>query len=212
MVLLIILLTAGPWAANVPLAALAGVLVVVCYHMSEWHSFKFILSGTRSDILVLLTTFLLTVFVDLTMAVGVGLVLASFLFMRKMAELSQVKAMTREKKTERGRELKVPKDVEVYAINGSLFFGAAEKLMELDRAVFKTPRVLILDMSAVLHMDTTGLKTIRDIRLQCQSRKTRLILAGVQRQPMAVLHKAKKVDKIGKENFMPSLEKALKAV
>ena len=211
-VLLLILMTAGPLASKVPLAALAGVLVVVCYHMSEWHSFKFILTGTRSDILVLVTTFLLTVFVDLTMAVGVGLVLASFLFMRKMAELSQVKSMTREKKTERGRELKVPKDVEVYAINGSLFFGAAEKLMELDRAVFKTPRVLILDMSAVLHMDTSGLKTIRDIRLQCLSRKTRLILAGVQSQPMAVLHKAKKVDKIGKENFMPSLEKALKAV
>jgi SulP family sulfate permease len=210
LVLLVILLVAGPLAALVPLAALAGVLVVVCYHMSEWRSFKFILSGTRSDILVLLTTFFLTVFVDLTAAVVVGLVLASFLFMRKMAELSQVKALTREKDTEWGRGLEAPAGVEVYAINGSFFFGAAGKLLELDRAIFEAPRALVLDMSAVFHMDTTGLKTIRDIRRQCQERGTRLLLAGVHSQPLAVLQKAKKVDKIGKENFKPSLTKALK--
>lgn len=210
LVLLLILLTAGPLAAHVPLAALAGILVVVCYHMSEWHSFKFILSGTRSDILVLLTTFFLTVFVDLTVAVGVGLVLSSFLFMRKMAELSQVKALTHEKDTEWGRALEAPPGVEVYSINGSFFFGAAGKLLELDRAIFEAPRVLVLDMSAVFHMDTTGLKTIRDIRRHCQERGTRFLLAGVQSQPLTVLQKAKKVDKIGKENFKPTLAKALK--
>ena len=210
LVLLLILLTAGPLASRVPLAALAGVLVVVCYHMSEWHSFKFILSGTRSDVLVLLVTFFLTVFVDLTVAVGTGLAVASFLFMRKMAELSDVKALVREGENGKLAELRIPPDVEVYSINGSFFFGAAGKLMEVDRAIFQAPKVLILDMSAVFHMDTTGLKTIRDIREQCQKRGTRLILAGVHSQPLAVLHKAKKVDKIGRENFKPSLARALK--
>lgn len=210
LVLLLILLTAGPLAAQVPLAALAGVLIVVCYHMSEWHSFKFILSGTRSDILVLLVTFFLTVFVDLTVAVGAGLVLAALLFMWKMAELSEVKALAHGKEVERAVELPIPPDVEVYSINGSFFFGAAGKLLEVDRAIFKAPRALILDMSAVFHMDTTGLKTLRDIRQQCQKRGTRLLLAGVQFQPMAVLQKAKKVDKIGKDNFKPSLARALK--
>lgn len=210
LVLLLILLMAGPLAARVPLAALAGVLVVVCYHMSEWHSFKFILSGTRSDVLVLITTFLLTVFVDLTVGVGVGLGLAALLFLRKMAELSEVKNLNRKKEAKEIDTLSIPPDVEVYSINGSLFFGAAGKIMEVDRALFKTPKTLVLDMSAVFHMDTTGLKTIRDIRLQCQGRGTRLILAGVHSQPLALLEKAKKIQKIGKENFKPNLARALK--
>jgi sulfate permease, SulP family len=210
LVLLIILQTAGPLAAKVPLAALAGILVVVCYHMSEWHSFKFILSGTRSDILVLLATFFLTVIVDLTVAVGSGFMLASFLYMRKMAELSDVKSLSLEKESRKLTDLKIPPDVEVFTINGSFFFGAAGKLLDVDRALFKAPKVLILDMNEVFHMDTTGLKTIRDIRQQCQKRGTRLVLAGVHSQPLALLQKAKKVDKIGKENFKPSLAKALK--
>jgi SulP family sulfate permease len=130
--------------------------------------------------------------------------------MRKMAELSGVKALDREKETEKLAELQIPPDVEVYSINGSFFFGAAGKLLEVDRAIFQAPKVLILDMGAVFHMDTTGLKTLRDIRQQCEKRGTRLILAGVHSQPLAVLQKAKKVDKIGRENFKPSLAKALK--
>ncbi len=210
LVLLLILLMAGPLAARIPLAALAGVLVVVCYHMSEWHSFKFILSGTRSDILVLLATFLLTVFVDLTVGVGVGLGLAALLFLRKMAELSEVKNLGSKRETEEINILQVPPDVEVYSIKGTLFFGAAGKMLEVDRALFKAPKTLVLDMSAVFHMDTTGLKTIRDIRQQCQTRGTRLVLAGVHSQPLDLLEKAKKIEKIGKENFKPTLARALK--
>jgi SulP family sulfate permease len=208
-VLFIILLSAGPLAAHVPLAALAGVLIVVCYHMSEWHSFKFILTGPVTDIVVLLTTFALTVFVDLTMAVGVGMVLAAFLFMRNLASLSEVKALMRESDAERMEKSSAPPGVEVYSINGSFFFGAVEKLMEVEQALFKAPRALVLDMGGVFYMDATGLKTIRDIRQRCESRGTRLMLAAVQPQPLAVLHKAKKVEKIGKENFKPTLNKAL---
>lgn len=211
-VLLIILLSAGPLAARVPLAALAGVLVVVCYHMAEWHSFKFILSGPTSDVAVLLTTFFLTVFVDLTMAVGVGMVLAAFLFMRNVASLSEVKALTHERDMERKEKSVTPPGVEVYSINGGFFFGAVEKLLDVEQALFKAPRALVLDMGGVFYMDSTGLKTVRDIRKRCESRGTRLMLAAVQPQPLSVLQKAKKVDKIGKDNFKPTLAKALEAL
>ncbi|SRR5579871_6381748 len=207
-VLFLILLSAGPLAAHVPLAALAGVLVVVCYHMSEWHSFRFILTGPVTDIAVLLTTFLLTVFVDLTVAVGVGMVLAAFLFMRNVAALSEVKALAQERDDERMGKTPAPPGVEVYSINGSFFFGAVEKLMEVEQSLFKAPRALVLDMAGVFYMDATGLKTIRDIRQRCASRGTRLMLSSVQPQPLAVLRKAKKVEKIGKENFKPNLTKA----
>jgi sulfate permease, SulP family len=205
--LFLILWTAGPLAAHIPLAALAGVLVVVCYHMSEWRSFKFILTGPSADVAVLLTTFFLTVFVDLTMAVGVGMVLAAFLFIRNVSAVSQVRALTREGKGE-GRTAPPP-GVEVYSINGSFFFGAAEKLMAMEQALFKAPKALVLDMAGVFYMDVTGLKTIRDIRERCESRGTRLMLAAVQPQPLAVLRKAKKIEKIGRENFKPTLGKAL---
>lgn len=208
-VLFLILLSAGPLAAHIPLAALAGVLVVVCYHMSEWHAFKFILTGPITDITVLLTTFLLTVFVDLTMAVGVGMVLAAFLFMRNVAVLSEVKAIAQERDAERKGDIPLPNGVEVYSINGSFFFGAAEKLIAVEQALFKAPRALILEMTGVFYMDATGLKIIRDIRQRCQSRGTLLMLAGVQSQPLQVMQKAKKVEKIGKENFKPTLKKAL---
>jgi SulP family sulfate permease len=177
--------------------------------MSEWHSFKFILTGPLSDVAVLLTTFLLTVFVDLTTAVGVGMVLAAFLFMRNVAALSEVKELTHERESERKEKTPVPPGVEVYSINGSFFFGAVEKLMEVEQSLFKAPQALVLDMAGVFYMDSTGLKTVRDIRQRCLSRGTRLMLAGVQPQPLSVLHKANKVDKIGKDNFKPTLEKAL---
>lgn len=209
-VLFLILWAAGPWAARIPLAALAGVLVVVCYHMSEWHSFKFILTGPVTDVMVLLTTFLLTVFVDLTLAVGVGMVLAAFLFMRNVASLGQVKALTHEGGAERKEKAPAPPGVEVYSIHGSFSFGAAEKMMEVEQSLFKAPQTLVLDMAGVFYMDATGLKTVRDIRQRCVSRGTRLVLAAVQPQPLSVLQKAKKVEKIGKENFKASLDIALR--
>jgi SulP family sulfate permease len=209
-VLFIILLTAGPLAAHIPLAALAGVLVVVAYHMSEWRSFEFIFTGTRSDVAVLLTTFLLTVLVDLTVAVGVGLVLASFLFMRKMAELTEVRTLTRERDAELLSGLTVPEDVEIYSINGSFFFGAANKVMEVESSFFKTPRALILEMTGVLHMDTSGLRVLEQIHKQCRHHGTRLILVGIHAQPMMVLQKADKYEEFGGENFKGDLAEALR--
>jgi sulfate permease, SulP family len=209
LVLFIILLTAGPLAARIPLAALAGVLIVVAYHMSEWRSVRFIFTGTRSDIAVLLTTFLLTVLVDLTVAVSVGMVLAAFLFMRQMAEVTQVRSLTRENDKEFLAGLEIPRDVEIYAINGSFFFGAAKKIMEIENSLFKKPSYLILEMSGVLHLDTSGLRVLEHIHQQCIDRKTRLILAGIHAQPLMVLQKAGKYEALGADNFKSNLKEAL---
>jgi SulP family sulfate permease len=207
-VLFLILLSAGPLAAHIPLAALAGILVVVAYHMSEWRSFQSILTGPRSDIAVLLTTFLLTVLVDLTVAVGVGMVLASFLFMRKMAELTQVRTLTHERDAGLLNGLTVPSGVEVYAINGSFFFGAANKVMEVERSFFKKPRALVLEMKGVLHLDASGLKVLDQIYKNCRQRGTRLILVGIHAQPMVAMQMANKYEEFGEDNFKGDLREA----
>ncbi len=210
LVLFIILIVAGPLAAHIPLAALSGVLVVVAYHMSEWRSFRSIFAGPRSDIAVLMTTFLLTVLVDLTMAVGVGLVLASFLFMRKMADLTQVRTLTHERDGGLLNGLTVPKDVEVYAINGSFFFGAANKVMEVERSFFKKPRALVLEMKGVLHLDSSGIRVLEQIYHQCQNRGTRLVLVGIHAQPMMAMQMANKYEEFGEDNFKGDLAEAFK--
>ena len=209
LVLFIILLTAGPLASHIPLAALAGILIVVAYHMSEWRSVQFIFTGTRSDVVVLLTTFLLTVLVDLTVAVSVGMVLAAFLFMRQMADLTQVRNLTHENDKELLDGLKIPNDVEIYAINGSFFFGAANKIMEIEGSFFKKPNYLILEMSGVLHLDTSGLRVLEHIHHQCADRKIRLILSGIHAQPLMVLQKAGKYEEFGADNFKSNLKESL---
>lgn len=213
-VLLLILLTAGPWAARIPLAALTGVLIVVSYHMSEWKSFRFLLSGPGSDKIVLLTTFFLTVFVDLVVAVEVGMVLAAFLFMKNMAELTQVKAITKELGNGEGqdtaRQIRVPADVEIFSIRGAFFFAAVHKLMEVNRILAKAPRALILDMEDVLHIDASGLHVLERIRKECRVRGIRFILAGIHSQPYAVLEQAGKLEAFGEKNIKANLPSALK--
>ncbi|MCG3204658.1 MAG: C4-dicarboxylic acid transporter DauA [Elusimicrobia bacterium] len=213
-VLLIILLVAGPLASLVPLAALTGVLIVVSYHMSEWRSFRFLLSGTGSDKLVLLATFFLTVFVDLVVAVEVGMVLAAFLFMKNMAELTEVKAFTKEMAPEGGEDLvqdfTAPPGVEVFSIRGAFFFAAVHKMMEVDRIVAKTPHALVLDMGDVIHMDMSGLHVLERLHQQCRARKIRFILSGLHSQPYQTILKANKVDMFGKEHIKRDLKTALR--
>jgi SulP family sulfate permease len=213
-VLLVILLTAGPLAARVPLAALSGVLIMVSYHMSEWHSFLFLMSGPRSDRLVLLATFLLTVFVNLTVAVPVGIILAALLFMRHMAELSEVKALTHEiGNNESGIDISrigfIPSDIEVFVIRGAFFFAVVHKLMELDRMMAKKPRALILDMSDVSHMDASGLHTLRQVFKECRSRGIRFMIAGMHAQPLTILIAAKQPAEMGETNLKDSVDLAI---
>jgi SulP family sulfate permease len=212
-ILLLILWTAGPLAARVPLAVLSGVLIMVCYHMAEWRSFRFHLSGPTSDRMVLLTTFLLTVFVDLTVAVEVGMVLAAFLFMKNMAELTQVRDLQQEMNgeiSEHLRDLSVPSDIAIFSIRGAFFFAAAYKLMEIERSLVKTPRAIVLDMTGVLHMDSSGLHVLDRIRKECGSRRIRLVLAGIHEQPLKVLKQAGQLDVFGAGNLRADLRDALR--
>jgi sulfate permease, SulP family len=215
--LLLIMLFVGKWAALIPMASLAGILVAVAYNMSEWESFVAVLKGSRSDIAVLLTTFLLTVFIDLTVAIEIGMVLAAFLFMRKMIKMSNVNILTNQlDDSNRGIDkdaignYTIPKSVEVFEITGPLFFGAAYKFKDAVRFIEKTPRVFIIRMRQVPIIDATGIKTIEEVNRDLKHRGAKLILAEVHSpQVMQELKDARLLFTIGKANVTGTLTKAL---
>jgi SulP family sulfate permease len=216
--LLVITVFFGHWAGLIPMATLAAILVVVSYHMSEWRTFRSELRAPRSDLIVLLTTFLLTVLVDLTVAVEVGMVLAAFLFMRRMAEVSNVKALTREfdESADEGesdpnslRRRAVPAGVEVFEINGPFFFGAAEKFRETMTELRGKPKVLILRMRNVPAMDSTGLNALRDVVTRFRRAGTRVILSDVHAQPMVALQRSALGDELAEEDLAGNIDDAL---
>ena len=219
--LLVITLVAGRWAALIPMAALAAILVVVAYHMSEWRSFVDELRSPKSDVAVLLTTFLLTVFVDLTVAIEVGMVLAAFLFIRRMAEVTNVSVVTRELDDDStlddgadpnavSRRV-VPRDVEVYEINGPFFFGAAETFKETLNSVAAKPKVLIIRMRSVLALDSTGMQALKQVVRRARHEGTRVLLADVHMQPLMALNGSTVLAEIGEENLFGNIDDALNA-
>ena len=210
--LLVITLFLGPLVASVPLAALAAILVIVAYHMSEWRVFAAEFSAPRSDVAVLLVTFLLTVLVDLTVAIQVGMVLAAFLFMRRMAEVTNVSALTREFGEASGDAMPVhdiPKGVHVYEIRGPFFFGAAEKFKDQIGHVASRPRVLILGMRDVPAIDSTGLHALTQIVKRSRGENIRVMLAGVHAQPMVAIARSKLLDELGEENLVGTIDEGL---
>ncbi|HEX6587397.1 MAG TPA: sulfate permease [Longimicrobiales bacterium] len=210
--LLIIALFLGPLVAWVPLAALAAILVMVAYHMSEWRVFVAEFSAPRSDILVLLATFLLTVLVDLTVAIEVGMVLAAFLFMRRMAEVTNVSAIAGELREANGDVLEgrdIPAGVHVYEIRGPFFFGAAEKFKDQIGHVSNRPQVLLLGMKDVPAIDSTGLHALTQIVKRSHHEGIRVILAGVHAQPMMAIARSRLVDLVGEESLAGSIEEGL---
>jgi len=216
--LLIIMLFVGKWAALIPMATLAGILVVVAYNMSEWENFRAVLKGSKSDIAVLLTTFFLTVLIDLTVAIEIGMVLAAFLFMRKMIQFSDVSILTKDI-DDRGSEkddasianFSIPAEAEVFEITGPLFFGAAYKFKDAIRFIEVTPKVLILRMRQVPMIDATGIKTISEVYNESKKRGTKLILSEVHsEQVMKQLQESRLLFAIGKANVTDSFEAALK--
>ena len=215
--LLLITLFFGRWAGLIPLATLAAILIVVSYHMSEWRTFRSELAAPKSDIAVLLTTFLLTVFVDLTLAVEVGMVLAAFLFMRRMSEVTSISTMTREFNDREGPEMalyaegrgRIPAGVQIYAIDGPFFFGAAEKFKETLGQVAGRPTVLVLLMRNVPAIDSTGLVALRDVIRRFRQGGTRVILAGVHAQPMAAISRSPLLAELGEENLVGGIDEAL---
>jgi SulP family sulfate permease len=222
--LLLILVFAGQWAAKVPLASLAAILVVVSYHMSEWRSFAGLLRAPKSDIFVLIITFALTVFVDLTVAVQVGVVAASLLFMKRMSEVTNIEGVSTEisdasakdnleeitQVRKRKRMLAghvIPHGVEVYAVNGPFFFGAADKLRDVTSEIAKPPKVFILRMRDVPAIDATGIHALEQVAKKCAAEGTVLILSEVREQPRSALSRAQKDDLLA--NAAPTLEEAL---
>lgn len=212
--LLLIMLLAAHWARLIPMACLAGILVVVAYNMSEWRSFLGVLRTSRSDGTVLLATFFLTAFVDLTVAIEIGMVLAAFLFMRRMTQITGVQSITGEFNEDPDdpkaiSRYKVPHGVEVFEVTGPMFFGAAYKFKEALKVMSKAPEVLIIRMRSVPVIDATGLHTLEEVFMQTKNRGTRMILSGVQKGIYEELEKARLLELIGKENVLPDIDTAL---
>jgi SulP family sulfate permease len=218
--LMLIVLFFGQWAGRIPMATLAAILVVVAYHMSEWRAFKAELTAPKSDVIVLLATFLLTVLVDLTVAIEVGMVLAAFLFMRRMADVTEVKPMDIARDDEEdayssdpnavSRRV-VPKGVEVYEINGPFFFGAAEMFKDTLGRVARKPKVLIIRMRFVPAIDSTGMHALKDLVHRSRRDGTLVLIAGLQDQPRMALERSAVFDEIGEEHLFKSLDDALEA-
>ena len=215
--LLVITLGAGQWAALIPMATLAAILVVVAYHMCEWRAFVAELSSPKSDVAVLLTTFGLTVLVDLTVAITVGIVLAAFLFIRRMAEVTNISAVTSELDDDPGDEVdpnavsrrRVPSGVEVYEINGPFFFGAAETFKETLRTVAARPKVLIIRMRKVLALDSTGMHALKSVVHQTRQDGTIVLLSDVHMQPLVALTGSAALREIGMDNVFGNLDDTL---
>jgi sulfate permease, SulP family len=216
--LLLITLAFGRWASLIPMSVLAAILIVVAYHMSEWRAFRAELRSPRSDVVVLLATFLLTVLVDLTVAIEVGMVLAAFLFIRRMAEVTNISAVTRELEDENDFERpdtnavsarRIPHGVEVYEINGVFFFGAAERFKDILARVGRKPRVLIIRMRHVLALDSTGMHALKDVVHRSRKDGTLVLLSDVHMQPLVALTGSPILEEIGDENLFGNLDDAL---
>ena len=218
-VLLLIFLFLMPLAQYIPMACLAGVLVIVAYGMSGWRSFFSILKNPKSDVIVLWVTFLLTVLFDLTVAIEVGLVCACLLFMRRMAETTDVKVISdeinpaeEESDFQLGNleHLTIPEGVEVYEINGPYFFGAGNKFEEIMGALgHGRPKVRIIRMRKVPFVDSTGIHNLTNLCQMSQREGIQVILSGVNTDVQAVLHKAKFDELVGSDNICSHINIAL---
>ena len=212
-VLLLILLFLGPLTKYIPMACLAGVLVVVSYNMSEWRQFKALLKMPKSDVSVLLITFFLTVFFDLTIAIEIGLIMAVILFIRRIMETSSVSVIEAEMKageySETDEKLTIPKGVAVYEVNGPFFFGVANKFEEQMDLLGEHPRVRIIRMRKVPFIDSTGVRNLQNL---CKSAKREgiiTVLSGVNPKVHDVLEKSSFYDLLGQENICPDIYAAL---
>ena len=218
-VLLLIFLFLMPLAQYIPMACLAGVLVIVAYNMSGWRSFLSIMKNPKSDITVLWVTFLLTVIFDLTIAIEVGLICACLLFMRRMAETTDVKVISDEINPDEEdsdfqlgnlEHLTIPEGVEVYEINGPYFFGAGNRFEEIMGALHhKRPRVRIIRMRKVPFVDSTGIHNLTNLCLMSQKEGIQIVLSGVNPKVQAVLHKAGFDAMLGEENICSHINIAL---
>jgi SulP family sulfate permease len=216
--LLVITLLLAPYAKLIPLACLAGILVVVSYHMGEWHHFFSMLRGDRLDVPVLLTTFILTVFFDLVIAIEVGMVLSSFIFMKRMSDMVTVRDFSDRTRgeEENGEELfeeelsGIPEGITLYEINGPLFFGAAHKFNQTITDIHQSPGVMIIRMRRVPFVDATGMYHLKEAVKSMVSRNVIVIMSGVNPGVRSELEKADIHSLIGRDNILSNIGDAIK--
>jgi SulP family sulfate permease len=209
-VLLLVLVLLMPYAALIPMPCIAAILFQVAYNMSGWRTVvNTIRRSPKSDIAVLVITFFLTVAFDLVVAIVVGLSLACLLFMKRMADVSQVQEWqyVEDTQSENGRLKPVPAHVMVFEITGPMFFGAADKIPHMDWETDKT--VLVLRMRAVPAMDITALNGLRRLYQECQAKNIQVVFSHVNEQPMSVFQKSGLYDEVGAEQFQPNIDAAL---
>jgi SulP family sulfate permease len=212
---LLIMLFLGPLIKFVPLACLAGILVVVSYHMSEWRSFRELLKWSNGGRMVLLVTFFVTIFVDLNTAIEIGVVLSAIIFMKRMSDTSSIKVFAREFERDEDQEdlplsaFSIPRFIEIYEINGPLFFGAANQFDEVNRQVNEIPKVRILRFRDVPFIDSTGAHALKSFYNKCQREKISLIITGLHVQPLNEIVKADLYDLIGPDNVFSSMKDAI---
>lgn len=217
-VLMLIFLFLMPLAQYIPMACLAGVLVIVSYGMSGWHSFTELMKNPKSDVAVLLITFFLTIIFDLTIAIEVGLLIACLLFMKRMAETTDVKVImdeidpNDELDIEQGNleHLTIPKGVEVYEINGPYFFGAGNKFEEVMAVFGDRPVVRVIRMRKVPFVDSTGIHNLKNLCIMSRKEGIEIVLSGVNSNVRAVLERSGFNKLIGKENICDHISTALK--
>nr|WP_320057105.1 sulfate permease [uncultured Bacteroides sp.] len=215
-VLLLILLFLMPLAQYIPMACLAGVLVVVSYNMSEWRTFRALMKNPKSDIAVLLITFFLTVIFDLTIAIEVGLVIACLLFMRRVAETTEISFITDEIDPNEELDIAVheehlviPSGVEVYEIDGPYFFGIANKFEEQMVQMGDRPKVRIIRMRKVPFIDSTGIHNLTNLCRMSKKEKITVVLSGVNEKVHQVLQKSGFYELLGEENICDNINAAL---
>ena len=218
-VLLLIYLFLMPYAIYIPLSCLAAILVQVAYNMSEWKTFKYLLRGDKSDVAVLLITFFLTVIVDLTVAIEVGVLLAIVLFVRRVMETSQINVLQEQTVAatedpekaamEDTDRLDIPDGVEIYEIDGPFFFGLASRFEELEKMKSKGAKVRIIRMRKVPFIDSTGINNLRNLCERTRKRGVTVILSGVTDKVQASLVKFGVDKEIGPDNIVPHIIPAL---
>ena len=208
--LLLIVLFFGHWVKLIPMSVLAGILIVVAYNMSEWRTFISILKGSVFDVIVLLSTFLLTVFVDLTVAIEVGIVLSAILFMKRMADLGKV-IPERIDSDVIDDYSKYPEEIGIYEISGPLFFASAKQFCEVLKTVGYRKKIMIIRMRHVPFIDSTGLHNLKDALLNLKDSGISIILSGVNNAVYNDLLNSKIVEIVGQENIFNTFDLAIEA-
>lgn len=212
--LLLIMLLFGKYVEYIPMAALAAVLISVAWNMAGLPAIKALAKGQKSDIAILLITFLITVFVDLTYAISIGLIISGLLFIKKIVELSEVTSGNKgifegAKTNDYDEQIEIPKDVMIYEINGPLFFGTIRKFELAMERTKNNYKVLILRMRNTLYLDAGGIRALEQCKAACDRKDITIVLSGIHTQPFMLCEKTGMTEKIGRENIFDNINAAL---